>query len=205
MRIHGTASTWRREWLLLFGASLGLLVLAQLIVGNTDGSPQHGVLISLATITAVKFFGSRRGDSDEDVQGEHPVVRMIFQGANTGEFDDVEDLVAGGFKAYANGYEMSSSDVDQGPALLIEAIDYWRDAVPDVRWELYDEVSQKEHKTEDIAFRFVSGGTIGGEERQIEVAAFAKVVDKQLAEARFVLDMTALNEYRAAVGLPPIE
>jgi hypothetical protein len=79
------------------------------------------------------------------------------------------------------------------------------ESLPDMRWELYDEVSEKKHKTEKVAIRFVSHATIDGVERQIEAAVFATVEDKKLFEWRLVVDMTLYNLYRATVGLPPIE
>ena len=37
------------------------------------------------------------------------------------------------------------------------------------------------------------------------MAGLARVIDKQLAELRLVLDMSVFNDYRRAVGLPAIE
>ena len=53
------------------------------------------VLISMAVgLVAKKFFGSRHRDADEDVQGDHPVVRAIFGAMNTGDFDGVSEPLA---------------------------------------------------------------------------------------------------------------
>ncbi len=163
------------------------------------------VLISLAVGVAAKYFGSRRDDADEDVQGNHPVVQAVFGAINTGDFDGLEDMVDEEFQIYANGHRAVRGTVDRGPDLLVGTIRAFREALPDIRWELYDEVGEKEHKTEKVAFRFVSLATIDGEERQIEVAVFAVVEDKKLFEWREVLDVNLYNLHRVAVGLPPID
>jgi hypothetical protein len=75
-----------------------------------------------------------------------------------------------------------------------------------VHWELYDEAVEKQDDgTELIATRFVSTQSIDGEPRQIEIGGFLRARDGKLTEFRLVLDMTLFNEYRVAVGLPPIE
>jgi ketosteroid isomerase-like protein len=164
------------------------------------------VLISMAIgVVAKKFFGSRHRDADEDVQGDHPVVRAIFGAMNTGDFDGFEDIVDEECRVYANGHRVESETVDRGPELLVGTMRAFREAFPDIRWELYDEVTEKAHKTEKVAIRFVSHATIEGEERQIEVAVFATVEDKKLFEWREVLDMTVANLHRTAAGLAPIE
>ena len=56
-----------------------------------------------------------------------------------------------------------------------------------------------------VALRFVSSATVEGETRDIEMAGFARVADKRLAELRLVLDMSVFNDYRRAIGLPAIE
>ena len=53
--------------------------------------------------------------------------------------------------------------------------------------------------------RMVSSATIDGDHHEVEVAVFAKIEHKKLAEWREVLDMTLANERRIASGLPPIE
>ncbi|MEE9177984.1 MAG: nuclear transport factor 2 family protein [Acidimicrobiia bacterium] len=163
------------------------------------------VLITLAVGVAAKFFGSRHRDADDDIQGDHPVVRAIFGAMNTGDFDGLEDLVDEECQNYANGNRLTIGTVDRGPDLVVGTLRAFLEALPDMRWELYDEVSEKKHRTEKVAIRFVSHATIDGEDRDIEVAVFAIVEDKKLFEWRLVVDMTLYNLHRAAVGLPPIE
>ena len=199
---------FRRRWVAVFVTMLSglLLVVEVLRAGGTHVS--HGLLIAIVggvAAGAKKVFGNPRDDAGEDAQGDHPVVRFLFQAANTGEYEGVENLVGPEFRAYALGYPLGTSEVESGPALLVETLDYWREAIPDTRWELYDEVAQKEPElTDGIAIRFVHTGTIDGVEREVEGAAFAKVVDKKLSELRFVLDMTVFNDHRRFIGLDPL-
>lgn len=172
---------------------------------STSSSLEYGLLIAAAAF-AIKKFGNKSDDADEDVQGKHPATRFLFRAANAGDYDDVEDAVGEDFQAYANGYAMLAAETDRGPALLVDLFDYWRQAIPDERWELYDEVSGKqEDKSELVSLRFVAGGTIDGTVHDIEIAAFIRVVDKKITEMRLVTDLTIFNEYRAAIGLPILD
>ena len=184
-------------------AVLGAWFVLEVAAGHSD--VKHGLLIS-AAILAIKKFGNRSDDADEDVQGKHPATRLLFRAANAGDYDDVEDLVSVDFGAYANGYTMLAEETDRGPALLVGLFDYWRKAIPDERRQLYDEVSGKEEdKSELVSMRFVASGTIEGSEHDIEIDAFTRVVDKKLVEMRLVTDLTVFNEYRASIGLPILE
>jgi hypothetical protein len=101
---------------------------------------------------------------------------------------------------------MFAEEHDQGPELLVGIFDYLRKAVPNVRWELYGEVAGKQpDKSELVAIRFVARGTIEDAEHDIEIAAFVRIVGRQMAELRLVTDLTAFNVYRAAIGLPILE
>ena len=124
---------------------------------------------------------------------------------NNDDFEAIEEVVHPDFAAYANEYPIVSGEIGRGPELLVESHRIWNETAPDLRWELYDEVTQKEpDKTDRIAVRFVAHRMADGKARQTEVAAFAEVVDKKLVEWREVVDLTVLNEHRAAAGLPPI-
>ena len=110
------------------------------------------VLISIAVgAIATKFFGSRHRDADDDAQGDHPVVRALFEAMNTGEFDGLRDLVDEDFHNYANGSPLTIGTVDRGPDLVVGTLGAIRKALPDMRWELFDEVSEKKHKTRNQA------------------------------------------------------
>jgi hypothetical protein len=130
----------------------------------------------------------------------------MFNAVNTGDFEGVEDIVSDDFRAYADGYPLLMDEADQGPVLLKTVFSNLRDALPDVRWELYDEAAQKQpDKSELLALRFVSVQTIAGESREIEIATFARVTDKRLEEWRMVVDLTIFNELRSAAGLPLLD
>ena len=197
----------RAGWTALVHASLvGVLGLG-FVVEVTSGSAgmAYGLLIS-AAILAIKKHGDKSDDADDDVQGEHPATRFLFRAANAGDYEGIEDVVDDDFGAYANGYAMLSEETDRGPDLLVGLFDYWGQAIPDMRWELYDEVSGKQKdKSELVTFRFVATGTIAGAKHDIELAAFVRVIDKKMTEMRLVTDLTIFNEYRAAVGLPILE
>lgn len=174
--------------------------------GAGSGAADHGLLIGAAIVLVAKFFGKRRDDADEDEQGGHAATRFMLKAMNTGDFDRVDEIVGADFRAFANGYPLASEETDSGPSLVETMLGYWRDAIPDVRWELYDEVVQKqEDESVLIALRVVSRGTFDGEEHETEIGVFGRVVDDQLTEWRMVVDMTVFNVFRIAIGLPPIE
>jgi ketosteroid isomerase-like protein len=178
-----------------------------LLIEVASGRPgaQYGLLIATAALI-MKKFGSRSDDADEDVQGSHATTRALFQAADSGGYDDLDGLASEDFRAYANGYPMFAEEHDQGPELLVGIFDYLRKAVPNVRWELYGEVAGKQpDKSESVAIRFVARGTIEDAEHDIEIAAFVRIVGRQMAELRLVTDLTAFNVYRAAIGLPILE
>lgn len=198
--------SFKRRWVAAVVAIVTVVGVVVEVVNGGGTDVSHGVLVAIVGGIAAKFLGSKRDDADEDAQGGHPAVRFLFQAANAGEFEGAEDIVDPEFRAYAFGYPLGTVEVDRGPALLVESLEYWREAIPDTRWELYDEVTQREPElTDGIAIRFVHTGTIDGVEREVEGAAFLKVVDKKLTELRYVLDMTVFNEHRRFVGLDPLE
>ena len=175
-----------------------------MLVTGTEGA-QLGLIPTLIAISAKKFFGSKK--DDPDALGDHPAVAYIFKALTTGEMDDVEEMVAADFHAYANGYEVVDQDGGDGAAQFRENIEYWRSTVPNLTVDLYDEVSQKEpDKTDSVAVRYVISGSLPTEEDGLpftaEVAAFVKVVDHKITEWRVVVDQTFLEEVRAAMGLP---
>ena len=197
----------RAGWLAFVHTSLvgmlGFWFVVQVALGSSE--VQYGLLIS-AAIVAIKKHGDKNDDADDDVQGKHPATRLLFRAANAADYDDIEGMVGEDFQAYANGYAMLAEETDRGPELLVDLFEYWRKAIPDKRWELYDEVSGKQQdKSELISFRFVATGTIDGTKHDIELAAFVRVIDKKLVEMRLVTDMTIFNEYRAAIGLPILD
>ncbi|MGD8684547.1 MAG: hypothetical protein PVG27_11395 [Chloroflexota bacterium] len=184
-------------------AVLAAALLIELQAGA--GGLGYGLLVG-AGLLLYKAFGHKRDDADESAQGDHPVTRFMFNAVNTGDFEGVEDIVSDDFRAYADGYPLLMDEADQGPVLLKTVFSNLRDALPDVRWELYDEAAQKQpDKSELLALRFVSVQTIAGESREIEIATFARVTDKRLEEWRMVVDLTIFNELRSAAGLPLLD
>ena len=68
------------------------------------------VMISLAAgVIAKKFFGKQRSDADDDVQGDHPIVRAIFQAINTGEDADLRDRLHPELRVYLNDYPVTDA------------------------------------------------------------------------------------------------
>jgi len=187
-------------------ALTGALTVALLIeLQAGTGGLEYGLLIG-AGLLLYKAFGHKHDDADENAQGEHPVTRFMFNAMNTGDFDGVEDIAADDFRAFADGYPLLMDEADQGPALLKTLFSNFREALSDVRWELYDEAVQKQpDKSELLALRFVSTQTVAGESREIEIATFARVTDKKLTEWRMVVDLTIFNELRRAAGLPILD
>lgn len=193
--------TKRQLWI---AAAATAVLIAYMLWSGTDG-PQLGLIPTLIAVTAKKFFGHK--EDPEGALGDHPAVAYIFKALTTGEMDDVDDMVADDFHAYANGVEVVDPASGDGAAAFKQNIESWRTTVPNLSVDLYDEVSQKDpHKTDSIAVRYVVAGTLPVEGTElpfvIEAAAFVKVVDHEITEWRVVVDETFFEELRAAMGLP---
>ena len=193
--------TRRQLWI---AAAATAMLVAYMLWSGADG-PQLGLIPTLIALTAKKFFGNKKGDP-QDALGQHPAVAYIFGALTTGEMDEVGDMVAADFHAYANGSEVVDPAVGDGAAQFKQNIEFWRSTVPNLSVDLYDEVSQKDpDKTDSIAVRYVISGSLPAEGEAIpfviEAAAFVKVVDHKIAEWRVVVDETFLQEVRAAMGL----
>jgi hypothetical protein len=193
----------RRRRRLLAAVVVAALIAVFMLVTGTEGA-QLGLIPTLIALTAKKFFGSKK--DDPDALGDHPAVAYIFKALTTGEMDEVGDVVAADFHAYANGSEVVDPAVGDGAAQFKQNIEFWRSTVPDLSVDLYDEVSQTDpDKTDSIAVRYVISGSLPAEGETIpfviEAAAFVKVVDRKIAEWRVVVDETFLQEVRAAMGL----
>ncbi len=200
---HGSREFASHSVHMAFTGTLTVALLIELQAGT--GGLEYGLLIG-AGLLLYKAFGHKHDDADENAQGEHPVTRFMFNAINTGDFEGVEDIVADDFRAYADGYPLLMDEADQGPALLQTLFMNFREALSDVRWELYDEAVQKQpDKSELLALRFVSTQTLAGESREIEIATFARITDKKLDEWRMVVDLTIFNELRSAAGLPILD
>ena len=121
------------------------------------------VMIGLAVGAVAKWFGSRRGDADDEVQGDDPIVRAMFKAVNLGEYDDFLDLVHDDCRIYVNSYEIARNDnnLDHGPELWADAFTDLRD-VEKMHWELYDELTGKDEGKQKISVRIVSTWTIDG-------------------------------------------
>lgn len=88
-----------------------------------DTDPEENrimLLIATAAGATFKFFGSDRDDTDDDVRGDHPIVRALFCAVNTGDFAELEDVIHEDSEVYAIGYRLKSDSVDSGPALMVE-------------------------------------------------------------------------------------
>ena len=188
--------------------AIDLVIFAALIALMTwsgHAGPQLALIPTLVAVTAAKFFGNKK---DEDSTfGDHPAVQFTFKALSTGEFEDVDKMVAVDFSAYANGYPVVDSYGGNGPMQFAENIRYWRTVVPDLSVDIYDEVSQKDpDKTDAIAVRFVFTGTLTTPdvetEFEVEGATFIKVVDHMLSEWRVVVDTAFLDQLRSAMGHP---
>ena len=193
---------------LLLLVALELVVLAALVAflhRSGHAGPQLALIPTLVAVVGAKFFGNKK---DEDSAfGDHPAVEFTFKALATGDFEDVDTMVAEDFAAYANGYSVVESSDANGPEQFAENIEYWRAVVPDLSVDIYDEVSQKDpDKTDSIAVRFVFTGTLTAPdfEREFEVegATFIKLVDRKLSEWRVVVDTAFLDELRSAMGHP---
>jgi len=156
-----------------------------------------------AAAAAAKWFGSRRSDDDDDAdgQGDDPIVKALFKAVNKGELGDLEDLVHADCAITLNSIKLErNGELESGPKLFADAIHDMRDAYPDVRWELYDELTGKDDDKHKIAIRFVSTITDGGKQQEMEVACFGIVEHKKLTEWHQVADMDTYNTRRQQTG-----
>lgn len=71
---------------------------------------------------------------------------------------------------------------------------------PDIRWELYDELSGKDDDKEKIAVRLVSRVTVDGELQEFEVGGFDTVEDDKLVEWHQTADLETHNQRRRMSG-----
>jgi hypothetical protein len=199
-------TTDSKRFMILIAFDLAVFAVLVVLTGLFgQGGPQLALIPTLIAVTATKFFGKKK---DEDsVFGDHPAVAFTFDAFATGEFKDVDEMVAEDFTAYANGYTVVEPDSGNGPVQFVENITHWRKAVPNLSVAIYDEVSQKDpDKTDTIAVRFVFTGTLTTPELQhdfeVEAASFIKVVDHKLVEWRVVVDTAFLDEITSVMGHP---
>jgi len=152
---------------------------------------------------AVKWFGSRRkGDGDATGQGDTAIVKALFKAANHGDFDDFLALVDDGCRISINSEELTRNDgkLDRGPKLFEDALGDMRAAAPDVRWELYDELSGKDDGDRKIAIRFVSSSTVDGATDELEVACWGLVKNDKLTEWHQTADQESYDRRRKRTG-----
>lgn len=152
---------------------------------------------------AVKWFGSRRkGDDDATGQGDNTIVKALFKAANHGEFDDLLALVDDACRISINSEELTRNDgaLDRGPELFADALGDMRTGAPDVRWELYDELSGKDDDDHKIAIRFVSSSTVDGAKDELEVACWGVVKNDKLTEWHQTADQESYDLRRKRTG-----
>ena len=163
------------------------------------------VMISIAVgAIAKKFFGKKRDDAEGDVQGDNAIVRAMFRAVNTGDDADLRERLHPELRVYVNDYPVTDAVRDHGPLLLVEAVSELRANLPDIRWELYDELAGKDEGKQKLAVRFSSMSTIDGDEVDFSVAGFGVVEDDKLIEWRQVADLATYEVHRAAAHRPPI-
>ena len=106
---------------------------------------------------------------------DDPLVRAIFKAVNTGDLDDLKDLVDKACRIAINSQELTHNDgsLDRGFPLWADAVNDTRDAFPGISWELYDE---------------------------FEVAGFGIVEDKKLTEWHQVADQATYDRWRERTG-----
>jgi len=163
------------------------------------------VMISIAAgALAKKLFGKQRSDVADGVQGDHPVVRAIFRAINVGDDDALRELLHPELRVYVNDYPVTDPVRDHGPMLMLEAFNDLRASLPDIRWELYDELAGEDEGDEKLAIRFSSKSTIDRQEVDFSVAGFGVLKDDKLIEWRQVADIETFEAHRAAAHRPPV-
>jgi limonene-1,2-epoxide hydrolase len=163
------------------------------------------VLIGIGA-AAVKWFGSRRGDADDDVQGDDPIVRAMLKAVNEGDLDGFKEHIDDNCRVAINSSDVArEEELTSGWDLWADGINDIRAAFPDVHWELYDELTGKDEGKHKIAIRFVSTVTADGEAHDFEVAGFGIVDDKKLTEWHQVADLETYNLRRQQTGEAALE
>jgi hypothetical protein len=159
------------------------------------------VMIAAAIGAAVKWYGSRHKKADGDAQGDDPIVRAMFRAINDGDVDGLKDHVADDCRIAINSIELARAEhLTNGWELWADAINDIREAYPDIRWALYDELTGKDEGEHKIAIRFVSTVTVDDVVEEFEVAGFGVVDDKKLIEWHQVADLETYNRRRTASG-----
>lgn len=160
------------------------------------------VMVAAAVGAAVKWFGSKRRDADDHVQGDNPIVRAMFKAVNDGEIDDLKKLIDDNCTIWINSEQLSRNDgaLTGGPDLWADALSEARTAHPDVHWELYDELTGKDEGKHKIAIRFVSKTTVDGVKDEFEVACVGIVENEKLIEWHQVADQETYDRRRADTG-----
>ena len=159
------------------------------------------VMIAAGIGAAVKWFGSRRGDADDDVQGDDPIVRAMLKAVNEGDLDGFKEHIADDCRIAINSIDVAREEnLKNGWDLWADGINDARSAFPDVHWELYDELTGKDEGKHKIAIRFVSTVTVDGEAHDFEVGGFGVVEDKKLTEWHQVGDLETYNKRRQQTG-----
>ena len=160
------------------------------------------VMIAAAVGAAVKWFGNKRNDADDNVQGDDPIVRAMFKAVNDGEIDDLKKLIDANCTIWVNSVQLARNDgaLTEGPDLWDDALNDIRTAHPEVHWELYDELSGKDEGKHKLAIRLVSTITVDGQQEEFEVACFGIVEDKKLIEWHQVADQETYDRRRADTG-----
>lgn len=159
------------------------------------------VMIAAAVGAAVKWFGSKRDDADDDVQGDDPIVRAMFKAVNEGDIDGLREYIADSCRFTVNSIDIArEGNLTSGFDLLADGIKDTHEALPDLRWELYDELTGEDEGKHKIAIRLVSSTTIDGTLEDFEVACFGIVEDEKLVEWHQVADLDTYNERRSETG-----
>ena len=159
------------------------------------------VMIAAGIGAAVKWFGSKRGDADDDVQGDDPIVRAMLKAVNEGDLDGFKEHIADDCRIAINSIDVAREEnLTNGWDLWADGINDIRTAFPDVHWELYDELTGKDEGKHKIAIRFVSTVTVDGETHDFEVGGFGVVEDEKLTEWHQVADMETYNLRRQQTG-----
>lgn len=161
------------------------------------------VMIATAIGGLVKWYGSRRKSGDDGAQGpgDNPIVKALFRAVNEGDVEGLREYIHQDCRIAINSLEITrDNDLDHGFELWADGINDMHASYPDLRWELYDELSGTDDGKSKIAIRLVSRVTVDGELEEFEVGGFGIVDDGKLREWHQTADLETYNQRRRLSG-----
>ena len=116
------------------------------LIRNGGDGTQLAVIPTLIALASKRFFGKDKGDP-ETALAENPSVAFVLGALTTGNIEDAEQYIDANAVSYANGYMLLDPDRGDSPVQFVANVSFWREHVPDLSMNVYDEIVKKQrHK-----------------------------------------------------------